>query len=190
MNKIGITGGIGSGKSMVATILKLFGIPVYIADIESKRLTDTSPFIRANLIQLFGENLYTEKGLDRKLLASHIFSHPDKLKQVNAIIHPVINKHYLDWVAKQSTPYCAIESAILFESGFNQIVDTTLLIYAPLEMRIQRATLRDKQPREEIIRRINNQLSDEIKKERSNYVIFNDGKRALLPQITNFLSRL
>ncbi|MBE6300903.1 MAG: dephospho-CoA kinase [Parabacteroides distasonis] len=190
MNKIGITGGIGSGKSVVATILKLFGIPVYIADIESKRLTDTSPFIRANLIQLFGENLYTEKGLDRKLLASHIFSHPDKLKQVNAIIHPVINKHYLDWVAKQSTPYCAIESAILFESGFNQIVDTTLLIYAPLEMRIQRATLRDKQPREEIIRRINNQLSDEIKKERSDYVIFNDGKRALLPQITNFLSRL
>ena len=172
MNKIGITGGIGSGKSVVATILKLFGIPVYIADIESKRLTDTSPFIRANLIQLFGEDLYTEKGLDRKLLASHIFSHPDKLKQVNAIIHPVINKHYLDWVAKQSTPYCAIESAILFE------------------MRIQRATLRDKQPREEIIRRINNQLSDEIKKERSDYVIFNDGKRALLPQITNFLSRL
>ena len=187
MNKIGITGGIGSGKSVVATLFELSGIPVYIADIESKRLTDTSPIIREKLVKLFGSTLYKKSGLDRKLLASHIFGNPEKLKLVNEIIHPEVNRHFLEWVTKQTTSMCAIESAILFESGFNQLVNKSLMVYAPLEIRIQRAILRDNLSREAIISRIQNQLSDEIKKEQSDYVIYNDDEQALLPQVAAFL---
>lgn len=190
MIKIGITGGIGSGKSVVASLLKISGIPVYIADIESKHLTATSLVIRKKLISLFGEELYTTEGLDKKQLASHIFGNPEYLKQVNEIIHPEVNRHFRMWVKQQKTPICAIESAILFESGFNQIVDTTLMVYAPKEIRIERALKRDTTSREEVICRIESQLSDEIKKEKSDYVIFNDGIRALLPQIVTFLANL
>ena len=190
MIKIGITGGIGSGKSVVATLLELSGIPVYIADTESKLLTATSPVIREKLIALFGEQLYTADGLDKKRLASHIFGNPERLEQVNAIIHPEVNCHFLAWTETQNTPVCAIESAILFESGFNRIVDTTLMVYAPMEVRIKRALERDVVSREEVIRRIESQLPDEVKKEKSDYVVFNDGKQALLPQITAFLTGL
>ena len=183
MIKIGITGGIGSGKSMVAALLEVWGIPVYIADTESKHLTATSPVIREKLITLFGKELYTAD-------ASHIFGNPERLGQVNAIIHPEVNRHFLAWVERLNTPVCAIESAILFESGFNRIVDTTLMVYAPMEIRIGRILERDSVSREEIIRRIESQLPDEMKKEKSDYVIFNDGEQALLPQITAFLAGL
>ena len=108
----------------------------------------------------------------------------------NAIIHPEVNRHFLAWVERLNTPVCAIESAILFESGFNRIVDTTLMVYAPMEIRIGRILERDSVSREEIIRRIESQLPDEMKKEKSDYVIFNDGEQALLPQITAFLAGL
>ena len=150
MIKIGITGGIGSGKSVVAALLELSGIPVYIADTESKLLTATSPVIREKLVALFGEELYTADSLNKRQLASHIFGNPERLGQVNAIIHPEVNRHFLAWVERLNTPVCAIESAILFES----------------------------------------QLPDEVKKEKSDYVIFNDGEQALLPQITAFLAGL
>ncbi len=190
MIKIGITGGIGSGKSVVAALLELSGIPVYIADTESKRLTATSPVIREKLIALFGKELYTADGLDKKRLASHIFGNPEQLGQVNAIIHPEVNRHFLAWAERQDTAVCAIESAILFESGFNRVVDTTLMVYAPMEIRIRRVLERDAVSREEVIRRIKSQLPDEIKKEKADHVIINDGQQALLPQIRAFLTGL
>lgn len=190
MIKIGITGGIGSGKSVVASLLELSGIPVYIADTESKKLTTTSPVIREKLTALFGTDLYTTAGLNKQLLASHIFGNPDCLKQVNAIIHPEVNSHFAAWAERQHTEICAIESAILFESGFNQTVDSTLMVYAPLEIRICRALQRDTASRKEIERRIQNQLPDEEKKKRCDYVIINDNKQALLPQTNDFIRRL
>lgn len=190
MIKIGITGGIGSGKSVVASLLNLYGVPVYVADTESKILTATSPVIREKLIALFGKELYTDEGLDKRLLASNIFGNPECLKQVNAIIHPEVNRHFSEWTKSQSTEFCAIESAILFESGFNNTVDKSLMIYAPLELRIRRALQRDKVSREEILSRINSQLPDETKKDRSDYVIHNDDKQALLPQVEKFLTSL
>ena len=190
MIKIGITGGIGSGKSVVASLLALSGVPVYIADEESKWLTNNSPVIREKLTALFGPEIYTNEGLNKKLLASHIFNNPEQLQQVNQIIHPEVNRHFSAWVERQTSPLCAIESAILFESGFNRVVDTTLMVYAPMEVRIKRALERDVVSREEVIRRIESQLSDEVKKEKSDYVVFNDGKQALLPQITAFLTGL
>lgn len=187
MIKIGITGGIGSGKSVVASLLNLHGIPVYVADTESKLLTDTSPVIKEKLTALLGEDLYTEKGLNRKLLASHIFGNPEYLRQVNAIIHPEVDRHFTAWAQSQKNTICAIESAILFESGFNKLVDKSLMVYAPLPLRIERAVARDNACREEIIRRIDSQLPDETKRDRSDYVIFNDDKQALLPQVERFL---
>ncbi len=190
MIKIGITGGIGSGKSVIASLLNLYGIPVYVADTESKILTETSPAIKEKLTALFGDDLYTDKGLNKKLLASHIFTNPEYLQQVNAIIHPEVNNHFSAWTKAQASPICAIESAILFESGFNKVVDKSLMVYAPREIRIERAVLRDNTAREEIIRRIENQLPDETKRDRSDYVIYNDDKQALLPQVEKFLASL
>lgn len=187
MIKIGITGGIGSGKSVVASLLNLHGIPVYVADTESKLLTDTSPVIKEKLTALLGDDLYTEKGLNRKLLASHIFGNPEYLRQVNAIIHPEVDRHFTAWAQSQKSKICAIESAILFESGFNKLVDKSLMVYAPLPLRIERAVARDNACQEEIIRRIDSQLPDETKRDRSDYVIFNDDKQALLPQVERFL---
>ncbi|MDH6311636.1 dephospho-CoA kinase [Parabacteroides sp. PFB2-10] len=182
MKTIGITGGIGSGKTVVASLLGVMGIPVYIADEESKKLTDSSPIIRQQLTALFGSDLYTSKGLDRPLLASYIFGHPERLEKVNDIIHPEVNRHFLQWVKQQESDLAAIESAILFESGFDRIVDVSLMVYAPRALRIQRASKRGTASREEVERRIQSQLSDEIKKERANYVIYNDDIRAIIPQ--------
>lgn len=190
MSKIGITGGIGSGKSVVASLLELSGIPVYIADKESKRLTETSPVIRKKLTDLLGADLYTEKGLDKKLLASHIFAHPEMLKQVNGIIHPEVNRHFTAWTEAQDTPFCAIESAILFESGFDRAVDIRLMVYAPMEVRIARAVERDAATRSEVIDRMKSQMPDEIKKERADYIIYNDNRQALIPQIGKFITYL
>lgn len=190
MIKIGITGGIGSGKSVVASLLDLSGIPVYIADTESKRLTETSPVIREQLTALLGNDLYTEKGLNKKRLASSIFNSPDTLRQVNAIIHPEVNRDFSAWADQQRSPFCAIESAILFESGFDRFVDLSLMVYAPLELRIRRALCRDAVSRSEVIARIESQLPDEIKKERSDYTVYNDDRQALIPQIGAFITYL
>ncbi len=187
MKRIGITGGIGSGKSVVAELLKLHGVPVYIADEESKRLTDHSPIIREKLIALFGSDLYTEKGLNKKLLASYIFGDETLLQQVNRIIHPEVNRDFDAWCVRQHTPLCAIESAILFESGFYKIVDICLMVYAPIDVRIARALQRDHTSREALLKRIGSQMPDEIKRERADFTILNDGKAALLPQIEKFL---
>lgn len=190
MIKIGITGGIGSGKSVVASLLVLSGVPVYSADTESKRLTQTSPVIRKQLTALFGPNLYTDQGLDKKLLASHIFRNAEALLKVNAIIHPEVNQDFSAWAKRQSTPFCAIESAILFESGFDRYVDLSLMVAAPMELRIQRVLERDNATRDEVIARIQSQLPDEIKNRRADYTIYNDDRHALIPQIDSFITHL
>jgi dephospho-CoA kinase len=190
MIKIGLTGGIGSGKSVVSALLEMQGVPVYVADTESKRLTNSSLRIRSRLVALLGEAVYTGGEIDRKRLADSIFNNPERLKQVNAIIHPEVSRHFLAWVAVQTAAICAIETAILFESGFNQAVDFPVMVYAPLELRIERAMARDGATRDEIIRRINNQLPDELKKNHTPYIIYNDGRHALIPQVSALLAAL
>lgn len=188
MIKIGITGGIGSGKSVVSELFGVYGIPVYIADEESKQLITRSPVIRNRLISLLGQEAYTGNELNRKYMAACIFTDPHLLEQVNAIIHPEVKQHYLAWVETQAAWCTALESAILFESGFDSAVDVKLMVYAPEELRIRRAMKRENFSREEIVRRIEKQLDDEVKKVRSDYVIYNDGKHALIPQVEKFLS--
>ena len=191
MIKIGITGGIGSGKSVVATLLRLYGIPVYIADEESKRLTNSSPVIRRALVDLVGEAVYDADGkLDKPRLANFIFGQPEHLARVNAIIHPEVNRDFLDWSERQEKAFCAIESAILFESGFDRIVDVKLMVLAPLEIRLERAIARDHASREALERRIKSQMADEEKAPRPDYVIHNDDRQALIPQVENFIGWL
>jgi dephospho-CoA kinase len=164
MFKIGLTGGIGSGKSVVASLLEVRGVPVFIADEESKRLTDTSPVIREKLTALLGKDIYSGGKLDRQRLASLIFNNPQCLKRVNAVIHPEVNRRFLQWAAKQTTLLCAIETAILFESGFHRAVNFSIMVYAPQELRIARAVARGGTTREDVMRRISNQMPDEEKK--------------------------
>lgn len=190
MIKVGITGGIGSGKTVVSFLFELFRVPVYIADTESKRLTVSSPVIRYRLTDLLGEEVYTHNRLNKKYLASRIFGDAQVLKEVNAIIHPEVNRDFQEWSERREEPVVATESAILFESGFDALVDIRLMVYAPFETRIRRAMLRENISREEVERRIRNQMPDELKKEKSDYVIYNDGIQALIPQVDDFLKAL
>lgn len=190
MIKIGITGGIGSGKSVVSTLLTVLGYPVYNADTESKKLTNSSPVIRKELIDLFGHEIYSNLGLNKKLLASRIFNDQDLLQRVNGIIHPEVKLDFEKWATRQDAPICSIESAILFESGFDRTVDFSLMVYAPKEVRIERSMRRDDSSREEIERRINSQMADEKKMELSDYIIYNDGKKAIIPQVQQFIKHI
>ena len=190
MIKIGITGGIGSGKSVVASLFQLLGVPVYIADEESKRLTNQSMTIRRQLIAHYGEAIYTAEGLNKPLLAAKIFQDPAQRRIVNGIIHPEVKHHFEAWAAQQETPLCAIESAILFESGFDQVVDTHLMVYAPKALRIERATARDAASREAIQQRIESQMADEEKRELADHLIYNDNQQPLIPQVMALIARL
>lgn len=191
MIKLGITGGIGSGKSVVSKILQLMGIPVYIADIESKKLTESSPIIRKKLTETFGEDLYNNDVLNKKLLASYIFNDKEKLKIANSIIHPEVKKHYENWLVQHQTyPIIAQESAILFESGWNKIMDKTVVVYAPVNIRVKRVSMRDKMSEKNILERINNQMPDEKKIELSDYIINNDGTKSLIKQVIGILEAI
>ncbi|NDV69577.1 dephospho-CoA kinase [Dysgonomonas sp. 25] len=192
MQIIGITGGIGSGKSSVSEIFKLCGIPVYIADDESKRLTDTSPVIREKLTALFGESLYEGGKLNKPLLASIIFSDKKKLEMVNSIIHPEVRKDLLRWVEerKNDYPILATEAAIMFESGFNKLADKMITIYAPVETRIRRIVRRDNTSVEKARERINAQMSDEEKVKLSDFVIMADDRHSLIEQALEIIKSL
>ncbi|MDU1890703.1 MAG: dephospho-CoA kinase [Dysgonomonas sp.] len=191
MLKLGITGGIGSGKSTVSELFILCGVPVYIADIESKKLVTTSPIIRKQLIDLFGEDLYTNGILNKALLASYIFNDKSKLDKVNTIIHPEVEKDFSEWASiNNKNIIVAQEAAILFESGFNKLMDKVVMVYTPLEMRIERAMKRDNASRDKILERINNQMPDEEKAKLSDFVIVNDNKHSLIEQVLDIINQL
>ena len=187
MIKIGITGGIGSGKSIVSSLLVQSGVPVYTADSESKQLTNISPVIQKSMKEIFGDDIYINDKLDGKRLASLIFSNEALLKKVNEIIHPVVREDFLQWVSKQTTEFCAIESAILYESEFDNEVDVVLMVYAPVELRLTRAMMRDSATEAEIMRRMNRQMSDDLKRKQADFVIINDERQELKPQIEQFM---
>jgi len=188
----GITGGIGSGKSVVSRLMETMDIPVYVADVESKSLLDTSAQLKSALTEAFGSNLYEKGFIDRKLFASIIFNDPEKLQLANKIIHPFVKQHFFDWVEKQRNAgkkTVATEAAILYESGFDQFVDKVILVYAPLETRIHRTMLRDNASREQVEARIKSQMQDEDKIKKANFVILNDGTKSIIHQIEVILGQ-
>ena len=202
MITIGLTGGIGSGKSTVASLLEVYGMAVYSADTESKRLLEmpnpnpnrvSNPvrvetehrhsLIRKQLTALLGDSIYDANGLNRKLMASLIFNDSSLLEQVNAIIHPEVGRHFQSWLEQQTTKYAVLESAILFESKFDRYVDFCLTVYAPRELRIQRIMMRDGITEAEVWQRMQHQLPEEEKMKRADFMIYNDGIQPLIPQI-------
>ncbi|SBV92732.1 dephospho-CoA kinase [uncultured Dysgonomonas sp.] len=191
MIKLGITGGIGSGKSTVSEIFSLCNVPVYIADTESKRLVATSPVIKEKLINIYGEELFEGGVLNKALLASHIFNDKAKLEQVNAIIHPEVEKDFKEWVVNHAhSRVIAHEAAILFESGFNKLMDKIVMVYTPLEIRLERTMKRDHTTREKVLERIHNQMPDEEKAKLSDFVIVNDGAHSLIEQVLDILKQV
>ena len=189
MITIGITGGMGSGKSIVAALLKVYGIPVYDADSESKRLLLTSPTIRRGLTDLLGADIYSPDGttLRRARMASLIFADPNLLARVNAIIHPEVGRDFDTWRARLTTSVCAMESAILFESGFDRRANLRLMVYAPEAIRLQRVMARDNATEAAARQRMQSQWPDERKIALSDAVITNDGRAALIPQVEAFV---
>ena len=189
MTTIGITGGMGSGKSIVAALLKVYGIPVYDADSESKRLLLTSPTIRRGLTDLLGADIYSSDGttLRRARMASLIFTDPNLLARVNAIIHPEVGRDFDAWRARLTTSVCAMESAILFESGFDRRANLRLMVYAPEAIRLQRVMARDNATEAAARQRMQRQWPDERKIALSDAVITNDGRAALIPQVEAFV---
>ncbi|WP_338730860.1 dephospho-CoA kinase [Mangrovimonas cancribranchiae] len=171
---VGITGGIGSGKTTVAKIFQeKYGIPVYIADDEAKRLMNDSKIIKQELIALFGEKAYKEGQLNKAYLSQEIFNDKSKLKKMNAIVHPRVAQHFKNWVDKQQAPYVLKEAAILFESGSYKQCDYVITVTAPLSMRVERVLKRDNTTKEKVQSIVENQWSDEKKIKLSNFVIVN-----------------
>ena len=171
--KIGITGGIGSGKSTVCRLLADMGVPVYDSDARAKALMNDSEALRTALIEAFGEECYNAEGLNRPYLASRVFGDAEALAQLNAIVHPAVREDFRAWADVQSSRYVVLESAILFESGFENEVDTTLAVLAPLEERVRRTAERDGVDRESVLKRIAHQISDEELHRRANRTLVN-----------------
>lgn len=190
MLKIGITGGIGSGKSVVAAILRQLGYPVYDSDSRAKQLTNTHPDIKRLLTDAFGTQIYSGNLPDRQCLSRLIFSSDRNRDIVNGIIHPIVAQDFNQWAISQKVPMVFLESAILMESGFVHYMDKTVLVTAPVNLRIQRVQQRSHLAESEIRQRMQSQLSDEQLMTKVDFVIQNDERHLLLPQIQKLLHYL
>lgn len=186
--RIGITGGIGSGKSVLSRILHCAGVPVYDCDTEAKRIMNDNAEVRNLLVQHFGKECYTpDFQLDRKYLAGCIFGNVENLRLVNSIVHPRVKDDFLLWCNTVKSPVVAMESAILFESGFSGAVDFIVCVYADKEVCITRACKRSSLSREEVVRRIDKQSSTEKIIEQSDFSICNNPDTPLLPQFEKMM---
>lgn len=180
---IGLTGGIGSGKSTVAKIFAQLGIPVLDADATAKAIMNEDRSVKTKLIELFGEDAYKENQLNRPYIAQIVFEDAFKLQQLNAIIHPITIQYAKDWASKQSAPYVIKEAALFFESGSSEGVEKIIGVTAPKHIRIQRVMQRDQMTRENVIKRMEHQLEDSLKMKLCDWVIQNDDMHLLIPQI-------
>lgn len=193
MIKFAITGGIGSGKSYVSSLLEERGIPIYNADLESKRLTVQDEGIRKELVALLGEDIYQGATLNKPLLASYLFANSDNAVKVNSIIHPRVKDDFRCWVESQKDCLLVgLESAILYESGFDDVVDQVVMVYAPEAVRLQRAMKRDNATEEQVRARMSAQMDDEEKRSKADFVLMNDGIMPLdvqLDDLVRFLKK-
>ena len=185
MLKVGITGGIGSGKTTVCKVFETLGIPIYYADDRAKFLMNTDEFLVTEITKLFGEQAYLSKGeLNRPHLASIAFSDKNILQKLNALVHPVVHQDSENWFLEQkNVPYVLKEAALHFETGGYKMLDKMITVFAPKEMRIERVMKRDNRTVEEVEARINNQMPDSEKVRLADFVIYNDGSQSLIQQI-------
>lgn len=181
--RIGLTGGIGSGKSMVAGIFKVLGIPVFDADAAAKHIMETDNALKQSVIAAFGDAAYKEAVLDRKYLASIVFNDAYQLERLNALVHPAAIAAAKAWAGKQSTPYTVKEAALFFEAGSTEGMDYIIGVYAPKHIRIKRVMDRDHVTREEVLARMQRQINEEIKMRLCDFVVVNDEQQLLIPQV-------
>jgi dephospho-CoA kinase len=180
---IGLTGGIGSGKSVVAKIFTTLGIPVFDADEEAKHMMQSNPEMKSKLIEQFGSSIYDASGLQKEKLAAIVFNDPYQLQLLNAIVHPVTIQAAKKWAAKQNSPYVIKEAALIFESGAADGLFKVIGVTAPLSLRLQRVMQRDGVPKEQVEARMQHQISDTIKMRLCDYVIENNNQQMLIPQV-------
>lgn len=180
---IGLTGGIGAGKSLVASVFATLGIPVFNADEEAKRIMQTSPIIQSKLIEQFGSSIYGTNGLEKEKLANLVFNDPFQLQLLNAIVHPVTILAAKEWAAKQKSPYVIKEAALIFESGSAEGLYKVIGVTAPLSVRIHRVMQRDGITKDQVEARMRNQISDTIKMRLCDFVIQNDNQQMIIPQV-------
>lgn len=190
MLRVGLTGGIGSGKSTVARIFDILQIPVYDADSAARQLMNDDPHVRDAVIKTFGEKSYTNNVLDKKFISGIVFNDPARLTLLNAIVHPATLAHAKEWFNSQSGVYAIKEAALLFEAGAEKDLDYVIGVSSPLSMRIKRIQERDGLSEAEIELRINKQMNEEEKMKRCDFVLFNDEKQLLLPQVLKLHKKL
>ena len=190
IKRIGLTGGIGSGKTTIARMLEAMSYPIYYSDLRSKELCDHNEFIRSQLILLCGDKAYEDGQLNRPYLSECIFSNPDLRLKVNEIIHPVVRNDFEVWASKQTSPLIFNEAAILFETGAYKQFDSVVLVCAPISQRIERVMLRDLCDKSSVEQRIQSQGTDEQKRALTNLCIENDGSHPLLIQVEGILANL
>jgi dephospho-CoA kinase len=181
--KLGITGGIGSGKTTVCRVFSILGIPCFSADPEAKKIMDNDKSIISQINAIAGRDLYANGSLDRMALANLIFNDNKLLDKVNSLVHPVVFDNFRKWELEQNAPYVILEAAILFESGASKLVDRVATIAAPVEERIDRVVRRNSLTREQVYERMRNQLDDDSRIKMSDYVIYNSDNDMILPAI-------
>jgi dephospho-CoA kinase len=183
MLRVGITGGIGSGKSIVARVFNNLGIPVYNADTAAKRLMESDMELQAAIRRHFGIDMYQNGTLNRQALAAIVFKDKNSLDLLNSLVHPVTIRDAENWMKKQKTPYALKEAALIFESGSQAYLDLVIAVTAPQHIRIHRVMQRDGMSREEVLKRIDKQLDEAIVSRLADYVIVNDDQQLVLPQV-------
>lgn len=183
MLKIGLTGGIGSGKSAVASVFNVLGIPVFDADKYAKLVMEKDDALASSIKEVFGAESYVEGKLNRAHIANIVFNNPYKLGQLNALVHPATIGEANKWMAKQATPYVIKEAALLFEAGSAANLHFIIGVYAPVHLRIKRVMERDHLTREQVLARMDKQISEEIKMKLCDFVIVNDEQQMLIPQV-------
>lgn len=181
--RLGITGGIGSGKTTVCKTFKVLGVPVFSADEEGRVIMDTNTRLKKDLNKLVEEDLYTSGELDRRRLASIIFNDSEMLNKVNNLVHPLVFESYRKWCMQQKSDYVIFESAILFEAEAEEHVDKILAVIAPLEERVKRVMERNKMSRQQVMERVQNQISDDEMIKRSDYQVNNADTEMIIPQV-------
>lgn len=187
---VGITGGIGSGKSVISKLLMAMGYPVYDSDVEAKKIMQTDLSVIKELQLEFGENTYINNQLNKQHLAGEVFGNPERLRALNAIVHPAVKRDFQAWAKHQSNSVVFLETAILFESGFNSETNKVILVTAPLDIRIERVVRRDQCTQEQVMQRITQQWTEEAKALKSDFIIVNDGQHSLIKQTEKIISEL
>ena len=190
MIKTGITGIIGSGKSIVSSVFQILGIPVYNADEQAKIIMNTKAKVKTQIVENFGQNAYNNNCLNKKHIASEIFNDKDKRALMNSIVHPAVEDNFVQWVSKQKTEICAIESALIYESGLDEILDVIIMVASPQKVLIDRICKRDSIEASEAVKRINSQNFYNNTEINPDYYLYNDDEHSIILQSIEIIKKI